>query len=219
MAAEGLGWEGVLGIVLAFPVGMGVLYGFYRAYQAAGRPGRGGGGGEAGTPGVSQLERLEYYERELVDMKIRMDALETVENQAGDAAGGGQKAEEDQIGELKRMLEKAIKGGVGEGTARAGDKREARQARRPGTAPEGPPAGPGAPGAGPTDPSDYVLHLITNKTMTSRDIQVMLKKSREHTSRLMKRLSDEGYVERDTGVRPYMYSISEKGRARLAGLG
>ena len=37
-----------------------------------------------------------------------------------------------------------------------------------------------------TNPIDHVLHLITNKAMTSRDIQITLKRSREHTSRLMK---------------------------------
>ena len=62
----------------------------------------------------------------------------------------------------------------------------------------------------PTNPVDYVLHLITDKAMTSRDIQITLKKSREHTSRLMKKLFEEGYVQRNTESKPYTYSITEK---------
>jgi len=61
----------------------------------------------------------------------------------------------------------------------------------------------------------HVLHLITNKAMTSRDIQITLKKSREHTSRLMKKLFDEGLVQRNTEIKPYTYSITEKGISNI----
>jgi len=61
-----------------------------------------------------------------------------------------------------------------------------------------------------------VLHLITNKAMTSRDIQITLKRSREHTSRLMKKLFEDGYVERNTETKPYTYSITEKGKTKVS---
>ena len=67
----------------------------------------------------------------------------------------------------------------------------------------------------PANPINYVLHLITSKAMTSRDIQITLKKSREHTSRLMKKLFEEGYVQRNTESKPYTYSITEKGIAKV----
>jgi len=51
--------------------------------------------------------------------------------------------------------------------------------------------------------------------MTSRDIQITLKKSREHTSRLMKKLFEEGLVQRNTETKPYTYSITEKGMAKV----
>jgi CTP-dependent riboflavin kinase len=60
-----------------------------------------------------------------------------------------------------------------------------------------------------------VLHLITDKAMTSRDIQITLKRSREHTSRLMKKLFDDGYVKRNTSTKPYTYSITEKGKEKI----
>ena len=64
-------------------------------------------------------------------------------------------------------------------------------------------------------PTDYVLHLITNKAMTSRDIQITTKRSREHTSRLMKKLFESGLVQRDTETKPYTYSITEKGKSKV----
>ena len=45
----------------------------------------------------SQAERLEYYERQLIDMKIRLDALEI--------QGIEQKTEDPNL-ELKQFLEK-----------------------------------------------------------------------------------------------------------------
>ncbi|HUU47683.1 MAG TPA: winged helix DNA-binding protein, partial [Nitrosopumilaceae archaeon] len=63
---------------------------------------------------------------------------------------------------------------------------------------------------------DYVLQLITNKAMTSRDIQITLKRSREHTSRLMKKLFEDGYVKRNVDSKPYSYSISEKGKEKIS---
>ncbi|MEE8180611.1 MAG: winged helix DNA-binding protein, partial [Nitrosopumilaceae archaeon] len=62
---------------------------------------------------------------------------------------------------------------------------------------------------------DFVLGLITNKSMTSRDIQNASQRSREHTSRLMKKLYQDGYVERNTSSKPFTYSITEKGKAKI----
>ena len=61
----------------------------------------------------------------------------------------------------------------------------------------------------------HVLKLITNRPMTSRDIEVTLGKSREHVSRFMKKLFEDGFVSRDNSVRPYRYTITEKGRERI----
>ena len=51
--------------------------------------------------------------------------------------------------------------------------------------------------------------------MTSRDVEVTFGKSREHVSRLMKKLFEDGFVDRDTSARPYRYTITEKGRERI----
>ena len=81
------------------------------------------------------------------------------------------------------------------------------------TAPE-----PKRPSLEPMNPTDFVLRLITDKAMTSRDIQITLKRSREHTSRLMKKLFEDGYVQRNIESKPYTYSITEKGIAKIENL-
>ena len=60
-----------------------------------------------------------------------------------------------------------------------------------------------------------VLKLITKGPKTSRDIEVTFGKSREHVSRLMKKLFVDGFVSRDKSARPYRYAITEKGKERV----
>ena len=147
---------------------------------------------------ASQAERLEYYERQLIDMKIRLDALEIQ---------GIEQKEEDPNLELKQFLEKLVK-----------DKIENKQSvintKEEEITPKKVVSTPIIPNIEYANPVDYVLHLITDKAMTSRDIQITLKKSREHTSRLMKKLFEDGYVQRNTKSKPYTYSITEKGMAK-----
>ena len=65
---------------------------------------------------------------------------------------------------------------------------------------------------------EAVLKLITDKSRTSRDIQITLGKSREHISRTMKKMSDDGLVERNTNAKPYSYSITQAGLGKLGGM-
>src|SRR5207245_5399654 len=63
--------------------------------------------------------------------------------------------------------------------------------------------------------TDYVLRLITEKPMTSRDIQITIGRTREHTSRMMKKLFEEGLVERNMQTKPFTYKITDKGLAKV----
>jgi len=63
--------------------------------------------------------------------------------------------------------------------------------------------------------TDYVLKLITEKPMTSRDIQITIGRTREHTSRMMKKLFEEGFVERNMKTKPFTYYITDKGKSKL----
>ena len=63
--------------------------------------------------------------------------------------------------------------------------------------------------------TDYILKLLAEKPRTSREVQHAIGRTREHTARLMKKLSDSGLVSRDMNSKPFLYGITEAGQARL----
>ena len=182
--------EVILSVILAFIIGIIGLYAYFKMRPFVKT--------RSDVFDASQTERLEYYERQLIDMKIRLDAIEI--------QGIEQKVEDPNL-ELKQFLEKLAKNEVQERPVEVVAKAE--------VVPEKVDSTPIIQNITPTNPINYVLHLITSKAMTSRDIQITLKKSREHTSRLMKKLFEEGYVQRNTESKPYTYSITEKGIAKV----
>ncbi len=178
--------EVILSVILAFIIGIVGLYAYFKVRPFVKT--------RSDVFDASQAERLEYYERQLIDTKIRLDAIEI--------QGIEQKVEDPNL-ELKQFLEKLAKNEVQERPIEVVAKAE--------VVPEKVDSTPIIQNITPTNPINYVLHLITSKAMTSRDIQITLKKSREHTSRLMKKLFEEGYVQRNTESKPYTYSITQKG--------
>ncbi len=62
---------------------------------------------------------------------------------------------------------------------------------------------------------DYVLKLLMEGPKTSRQIEGLIGRSREHTARLMKKLFEMGYVTRDMTSKPYTYAITVSGRSTL----
>jgi predicted transcriptional regulator len=182
--------EVILSVILAFIIGIVGLYAYFKVRPFVKT--------KSDVFDASQAERLEYYERQLIDMKIRLDAIEI--------QGIEQKVEDPNL-ELKQFLEKLARNEVQERPIEVIAKAE--------VVPEKIDSTPIIQNITPTNPINYVLHLITSKAMTSRDIQITLKKSREHTSRLMKKLFEEGYVQRNTESKPYTYSITEKGIAKV----
>ena len=183
--------EVILGVIIAFLIGLVGLYGYYKVRPFIKSR------NEIGD--VSQSERLEYYERQLIDMKIRLDALEI--------QGIDQNVEDPNV-ELKSFLEKLAKNEIQE-------KLTTQEIIEPEVVVEKVSSTPEVVEIGYSNPTNHVLHLITNKSMTSRDIQITLKKSREHTSRLMKKLFEDGLVQRNTETKPYTYSITEKGISKV----
>ena len=182
--------EVILGVILAFLIGLGGLYFFFKIRPFI--------KSNSDVTDPTQVERLEYYERQLIDMKIRLDSLEI------------QGVEENPIDpnlELKQFIEKLVE-------SREPGK-EIEVVREPEIVLEKQISTPNLSNIEPVSPVDYVLQLITNKDMTSRDIQITTKRSREHTSRLMKKLFESGLVERNTETKPYSYSITEKGKRKI----
>jgi len=178
--------EVILGVIVAFLIGLfgWFLYSKVKPFIHVKR--------ELLDP--SYLERFEYYEKQLIDMKIRLDAtdmeaLSVKSIQSTDELDG---VIEHLNQETQNVKEK--KGSE-----------ELDQSLR-------------TPNMGYNNAIDYVLKLITDKPMTSRDIQITVGRSREHTSRLMKKLFEEGFVKRNTSSKPYTYSITEKGENKIGGI-
>ena len=167
----------IAGMILAFLAGLIGLYAYYKLRPYV----------RLRQMGVDSAERarLQYYEEQLVEMKIRLDAL-TI----------GQNVSESTPVAPKETPEKVVEAVMEPVATPQAQKR---------------------PNMSNSDVTDYVLQLITDNPMTSRDIQVTLGKSREHTSRLMKKLYEDGLVERKSGVRPFRYSLTEKGNAKVVG--
>ena len=61
---------------------------------------------------------------------------------------------------------------------------------------------------------DTILNML-EVPLTSREIQRKINKSREHTSRLLKKLYSENIVMRDGSSRPFKYKITNEGRKLL----
>lgn len=60
-----------------------------------------------------------------------------------------------------------------------------------------------------------VLKLLSERSMSSIEIQSKTSRTREHTSRFMKRLFLEGLVSREMNTKPFVYTLTDEGRKRL----
>ena len=130
------------------------------------------------------LERLQNYENLLIDMKIKLDSIE-MEREDEETPQVQIPRPKDQ----KPQVEVPVQ-------VREERPRERVHNMNFGSA------------------TEYVLRLITEKPMTSRDIQITIGRTREHTSRMMKKMFEEGLVERDMQTKPFTYKITEKGLGR-----
>ena len=149
--------------------------------------------GKTRSVGVSEKtaptnqERIDYYEKELIDMKIRLDAMELDGETFTKPGLPTKKVKSFDVPEVEEPEFVAPK----------------------------PKSSPRVRNMSFKDSVTFVLEKITQGPMTSRDIEVTFGKSREHVSRLMKKLFEDGFVGRDTSNRPYRYTITDKGRERI----
>jgi len=67
-----------------------------------------------------------------------------------------------------------------------------------------------------TETEAKVLRLLTQGPRSSAQIKEEVGRSREHTARLMKTLFDRGLVVRNDRNKPYVYEITDSGRAYVA---
>jgi len=170
----------IIGVVAAFFVGLFALYVFYKIKPLINNQ-------KKFEP--SSNDRLEFYERQLIDMKIRLDSLEIDEYGTKSVEDAGFSRFEEKISDSEE-------------SSVSKPKYVTPKPRQ-------------APNNDYSNIVDFVLVLITHKSMTSRDIQNASHRSREHISRLMKKLYQEGYVERNARTKPFTYSITDKGKAKI----
>ena len=167
----------ILVSVLAFLCGLVTLYLYTKIRSPSG----------SGKIAPTNLDRIDYYEKELIDMKIRLDAMELDGETFTKPDLPTKKVKSFDVPEVEEPEFVAPK---------------------PKTAPR-------VPNMSFEDSVTFVLKKITEGPMTSRDIEVTFGKSREHVSRLMKKLFEDDFVGRDTSTRPYRYTITDKGRERV----
>ena len=176
----------IFGLVLAFIGGLFTLF-VYSKLKAI---------SASNDQTKADLERMEFYERQLIDLKIKLDAID-LENLtfSQETPQNIVKNEEKPAQVVQKQVEIV-----------------------PEPAPN-PPKVERAPNMSSDNIVEAVLRLITDKSRTSRDIQITLGKSREHISRTMKKMTDDGLVERNTNAKPYSYSITQIGLSKLSGSG
>jgi hypothetical protein len=63
--------------------------------------------------------------------------------------------------------------------------------------------------------TDYIFKLLAERPRSSREVQLAIGRTREHTARLMKKLHDLGFVSRDVNTKPFRYNITDAGREML----
>ena len=150
---------------------------------------RSGKAPESVTP--SSFDRLDYYEKQIIDMKIRLDAMDLDEPDF---------VEKSSLEEIESELPKRPR--------RRNQESKPLAQKTPQTS--------RIPNMSFQNSVEHVLKLITQKPMTSRDIEMTFgSRSREHVSRLMKKLFEDGFVYRDTTSRPYVYTITDQGMGRI----
>ena len=193
-------------------------------------------------------ERLEYYERQLIDMKIRLDAIDMEhitfksnsqlnsndqipqnppQNQGFQPQNPSFQAQNPQAQTMNGYEQKEIiqnppqNQGFQPQNLQNKIQNQQIQPQNLQTAPEHQQENHienhtgRQPNLGFDTVVEKVLGLITSRPMTSRDIQMTLGRSREHTSRLMNRLYKDGLVDRNTSSKPFSYIITEKGREKI----
>ena len=176
----------IFGLVLAFIGGLVTLFVYSRLKSIS----------ASNDQTKADSERLEFYERQLIDLKIKLDAINL-----------------DNLSFSQEMPQNIVKN----------EEKPVQVVEKPvQVVPEqapNPPRVERTPNMSSDNIVEAVLRLITDRSRTSRDIQITLGKSREHISRTMKKMTDDGLVQRNTNAKPYSYSITQNGLFRLSGSG
>jgi len=149
------------------------------------------------------LSKSRYFEKELAQLHVRMDEIESQLNK-GDKSGpntimgvSSKPRDNIDITSHDRATQNAVQNHsvTGEGEKSVIVSQNSLR--------------------GYNDITEYVLNLLIQKPLTSKELQHIIGRSREHTSRLLKKLYESELVYRDFSTRPFRYSITDEGRRWL----
>lgn len=178
---------------------------------------------------MQHLEQLNYYEQQIIQLRIRMDALtlerenkKNEENRYEIKPKITQATKIDQQINTEEMMEqsekikpttdtKIINEEIKKENNKTVDQKNDLVENVPN---ENEKQVVSAPNLDHDDITLQILLLITSADRTSRDIQIELGKSREHISRIMTDLFRKRYLKR-TKIRPFEYSVTPKGKKIL----
>ena len=59
-----------------------------------------------------------------------------------------------------------------------------------------------------TETEEKILNILSYKEYTTNELQLSINKTREHTSRLLNKLFQNGYITRNENKKPYVYKLS-----------
>jgi len=157
---------------------------------------------------ISELrDRLGQQDQKILDQQVRLDLIELKLDQLSKALGKEEKEaiKVHEVSDTRRILEevKDLLRNLGKSESAPSKEQQKEEAKEIAI----------IKGLSPTENS--VLKLLIEEAKTPKQIQQRINKSREHTARLMKRLFELGYVTREERKRPYVYEITERGKALM----
>lgn len=146
------------------------------------------------------VNKVKAYDKQLSDLAVKVEDVSGIEKRVSAQIEDVRKKVEDVIARQKQFMKK---------TAEAPEVSEAKIKavipikREKALAPL-------------TETELSVLEILAAEgKKTAPEIRARIKLTREHTARLMKKLYEKGYLEREAGKMPYAYSIKEEMRRIL----
>jgi len=141
------------------------------------------------------VNKVKAYDKQLSDLAVKVEDVSGIEKRVSAQIEDVRKKVEDVIARQKQFMKK---------TAEAPEVSEAKIKavipikREKALAPL-------------TETELSVLEILAAEgKKTAPEIRARIKLTREHTARLMKKLYEKGYLEREAGKMPYAYSIKEE---------
>ena len=156
--------------------------------------------------------RLNYYDKVIAELRVKIDTMELRMMQRDNISHGSSQSSDTNTAHYKQNI-----------TSHQDSQLEHRQQHNHVATVSNMANITQAPETVLKDPDsyngtmDFILKMLMERPRTSREIQHSVGRTREHTSRLMKKLYDSRLVLRDSNSKPFKYSITDAGRIQLMG--